>query len=42
MTGSTRKLLITFGILLVVTVAWTTLERRQTTSRVRTCRLWVE
>ncbi len=36
MTGSTRKLLITFGILLVVTVAWTTLERRQTTSRVRT------
>ncbi len=36
MTGSTRKLMIAFGILLVVTVAMTTLEKRQTTSRART------
>ncbi len=35
MSGSTRKLLIVFGVLLVVTVAWNSLERRRTTSRVR-------
>ncbi|MFC1628791.1 DUF4340 domain-containing protein [Gemmatimonadota bacterium] len=35
MSGSTRKLLIAFGILLVVTIAWNSMERRRTTSRVR-------
>ncbi len=35
MSGSTRKLLIAFGVLLVVTIAWNSMERRRTTSRVR-------
>ncbi|MFC1559188.1 DUF4340 domain-containing protein [Gemmatimonadota bacterium] len=34
MSSSTRKLLITFGILLVVTIVWNSLERRRTTSRI--------
>lgn len=36
MAGSTRKLLIIFAALLVVTIAWNWLERRRITSRERT------